>query len=147
MALLAFELPKLSLDPSASSSSSAADAVPPPSAPRAADDKKKKKSATSSSSRAKSTVEEPSLPPMPSHISSLLDPSHRLATATELNAAILTAQGHPSTPKLPGLMGMMNWGEGLLNEKNVDWPKWDLREVLAAGADRNEEHGEEAMVL
>ncbi|KWU40991.1 hypothetical protein RHOSPDRAFT_23807, partial [Rhodotorula sp. JG-1b] len=64
-----------------------------------------------------------SLPPMPAAISSLLDPSQRLRTAWELNAAILNAQGHASEPKLPGLMAIMNWGEGLLNEKGVDWPR------------------------
>ncbi|PRQ70084.1 lish motif-containing protein, partial [Rhodotorula toruloides] len=63
------------------------------------------------------------LPPMPATISSLLDPSQRLRTARELNAAILAAQGHAAEPKLPQLMTMMNWGEGLLLEKGVDWPK------------------------
>ncbi|TNY20644.1 lish motif-containing protein, partial [Rhodotorula diobovata] len=57
------------------------------------------------------------LPPMPPHISSLLDPSQRLRTARELNAAILHAQGHPAESKLPQLLGVMTWGEGLLNEK------------------------------
>ncbi|GAA5871236.1 hypothetical protein JCM8547_007232 [Rhodosporidiobolus lusitaniae] len=155
MALLAFELPTLSFDPSAASSSSAGPTPveAPPSAPPAAPPVEGKKKPRKSSSRAASKPSaDDLLPPMPSHISALLDPSHRLATATELNAAILTAQGHPSQPKLPGLMAMMNWGEGLLSERGVEWPRWDIREALGKNAKegeggKKEEQGGEAMVL
>ncbi|GAA5835429.1 hypothetical protein JCM11251_005232 [Rhodosporidiobolus azoricus] len=139
MALLAFELPTLSVG-GAASTDGGASAAPP-----AADVKPKKSSGKKSSSK---KPDEALLPPMPAHISSLLDPSHRLSTATSLNSAILSAQGHPPEPKLPGLLGMMNWAEGLLNERGVEWPRWDLREVLEgkAGVGRKDEE-EDGMVL
>ncbi|GAA6039604.1 hypothetical protein JCM8097_002207 [Rhodosporidiobolus ruineniae] len=152
MALLAFELPTMSLDPSAASSSSSAAAPAAPSAPveaaSAADGKKKTKKGAlgKSSSKAASSAAD-ALPPMPSHLSALLDPSHRLSTATSLNAAILTAQGHPSQPKLPGLLGMMNWGEGLLQERGVEWPRWDVREALQGGLGGKVKSEGEGMVL
>ncbi|BGP45694.1 hypothetical protein JCM10450v2_001524 [Rhodotorula kratochvilovae] len=122
MALLAFELPVLSAD--------GGDGAAPPAAASVGDagaaGKKSKKDKAG-----KGSVEA-ALPPMPAHISSLLDPSQRLRTARELNAAILHAQGHPAEPKLPGLMAVMNWGEGLLSEKGVEWPKWDLHELLSS---------------
>ncbi|GAA6053712.1 hypothetical protein JCM3770_003179 [Rhodotorula araucariae] len=125
MTLLAFELPVLS----AGGGAGTADATPAP-APAgevasAAEKKIKKDKAGKGAGK-----DDAGLPPMPAHISSLLDPSQRLRTARELNAAILHAQGHPAEPKLPGLMAVMNWGEGLLNEKGVEWPKWDLHELL-----------------
>lgn len=60
---------------------------------------------------------------MPKSIASLLDPSHRLDTAQELNAAILTSQSHGKEPKLPALMRLLAWAEGLLDEKGAEWPR------------------------
>ncbi|GAA5879107.1 hypothetical protein JCM1840_004528 [Sporobolomyces johnsonii] len=114
MALLAFEMPTLG------SGAPSLPAAVPSAAP--ASGKKSKKTSTAA-------VE--ALPPMPPSISSLLDPSQRLSTALELNTAILSAQGHAELPKLPGLLGVLNWGEGLLSERGGDWPKWDLHEALA----------------
>ncbi|GAA5993788.1 hypothetical protein JCM10908_000747 [Rhodotorula pacifica] len=154
MALLAFELPTMGVVPSSSEGGSSSSTAPagsgaePPAASTSSsatlarsgsistkEGKKSKKSAKSGGPDAASAAEgAAALPPMPSAISSLLDPSQRLRTAWELNAAILNAQGHASEPKLPALMGIMNWGEGLLNEKGVDWPRWDLHELLASKA-------------
>ncbi|GAA5928946.1 hypothetical protein JCM1841_006425 [Sporobolomyces salmonicolor] len=113
MALLAFEMP--TLGPAAPSPSGAVLSTP----------------TTGKKSKKTSTTAVEALPPMPPSISSLLDPSQRLATALELNTAILSAQGHAELPKLPGLLGVLNWGEGLLSERGGDWPKWDLHEALA----------------
>lgn len=103
MALLAFEMP--SLLPSDPTSSLAPVVV-------ASGNGKKSKSAPAEEQLA-----------MPESIASLLDQSQRLKTATELNAAILTAQSHGKDPKLPGLMKMLVWGETLLSEKGADFPK------------------------
>ncbi|GAA6003357.1 hypothetical protein JCM10207_000292 [Rhodosporidiobolus poonsookiae] len=127
MALLAFEMPTFSLDP-ASAASSAGAAPPAAAAPAPAPSLSKKLSKKGKSSA--SAAKEPALPPMPPHIAHLLDPSQRLSTAKELNAAILIAQGHAPEPKLPGLLAAMNWGEGLLSDRGAEWPRWDLREVL-----------------
>ncbi|GAA5905349.1 hypothetical protein JCM8208_003825 [Rhodotorula glutinis] len=132
MALLAFELPVLGEGNGGETAGGAAAAGEVPAATTAssssAGTKKGKKGTSSSASKAAAAD---ALPPMPPHISSLLDPSQRLRTARELNAAILHAQGHPAEPKLPGLMSVMTWGEGLLAEKGVEWPKWDLHALLA----------------
>lgn len=134
MALLAFELPVLGAEGVAGTGPGAeaagAGARDSTLAAIAAPPKKSKKASSSSSSKAKDT-DAAALPPMPPHISSLLDPSQRLRTARELNAAILHAQGHPAESKLPQLLGVMTWGEGLLNEKGLEWPKWDLHALLA----------------
>ena len=150
MALLAFELPTMGVVPppsAAAGAGSSSAAPPPPSADVSASgpattiarsgSKKGKKSAKGADPAGEATASS-SLPPMPAAISSLLDPSQRLRTAWELNAAILNAQGHASEPKLPGLMAIMNWGEGLLNEKGVDWPRCACGvlfvEIFAAGS-------------
>jgi hypothetical protein len=102
MALLAFEIPSLPLP------SSTPAAVAPP--------------AVTGGKRGKKDAGD-EVVPMPDSISSLLDQSQRLKTATELNAAILTAQSHGKDPKLPGLMKMLVWGEGLLREKGAEFPQ------------------------
>ncbi|POY76036.1 hypothetical protein BMF94_0759 [Rhodotorula taiwanensis] len=142
MALLAFELPTLSVLPSVGDGAAASTTTAPaaaaaapttmmlPSVAQSASVKEKKSKKGASSAAAA----DPALPPMPTAILSLLDPSQRLRTAWELNAAILNAQGHASEPKLPGLMSIMNWGEGLLNEKGVDWPRWNLHDLLSEKA-------------
>ncbi|GAA5873586.1 hypothetical protein JCM3774_000058 [Rhodotorula dairenensis] len=162
MALLAFELPTMGVLPPAAGSDastvapSSAAPVPATSIARSASlstkEGKKSKKASKSGGDGATESATPSLPPMPTAISSLLDPSQRLRTAWELNAAILNAQGHASEPKLPGLMAVMNWGEGLLNEKGVDWPRWDLHELLAKKADSSPgvataSNGDATMVL
>lgn len=121
MALLAFELPTLvpgGVQEGKEGEAGAAAATASAAAPPVVKESKKSKK---SKDKDASAVDQ--LSPMPSTISSLLDPSQRLRTARELNAAILAAQGHAAEPKLPQLMTMMNWGEGLLLEKGVDWPK------------------------
>ena len=115
MALLAFEMPVL---PSPS-----APAAPAPVAPLAS---------AGGSKKSKSSAAAEEVPAMPESISSLLDQSQRLKTATELNAAILTAQSHGKDPKLPGLMKMLVWGEALLAEKGADYPKCELQRRRAA---------------
>ncbi|KAJ6837607.1 glucose-induced degradation protein 8-like protein isoform X1 [Iris pallida] len=49
----------------------------------------------------------------------LLDVSHRLKTASEVNAAILTSQSHEKDPKLPSLLKMLIWAQNQLDEKAV----------------------------
>ncbi|GAA5977081.1 hypothetical protein JCM11641_001294 [Rhodosporidiobolus odoratus] len=125
MALLAFEMPTLSFPSSSSFAPAAAETAQSTSLAKDDTKKKSKKSRLSTSASSSST---PTLPPMPTQISALLDPSHRLSTAAQLNAAILRAQGHPSEPKLLGLLGACNWGEGLLRERGVEVKGWDIRE-------------------
>lgn len=60
---------------------------------------------------------------MPRNISALLDQKQRLEAALELNAAILTSQSLGREPKLPGLLRMLSWGEGLLVEKGAEFPR------------------------
>ncbi|GAA5895190.1 LisH and CLTH domain-containing protein [Sporobolomyces salmoneus] len=144
MALLAFEMPSFTTStslPVASSSSSATLQIPiPQPSASSSSSKKSKKSSTSS------TPNPDSLPPMPPALSSLLDPSHRLETCLLLNNAILTSQNEDPEPKLPKLMGVLNWGEGVLKEKGGEWPRWDLREELektVGGGEREKKEEEE----
>ena len=91
---------------------------------------------------------------VPEAIRGLLGQEKRQATAKELNAAILTSQSRGREPKLPGLMRMLAWGEGLLGEK-AEFPRWEFHEMLterAAGQVKGEEgvrvkEEVEAMVL
>jgi hypothetical protein len=62
----------------------------------------------------------------PAFISTLLHPSHRQATAAQVNAAILTSQSHGPTPKLPNLLRMLAWGEQLLGER-ADFPALEIQ--------------------
>ncbi|KAK4705549.1 glucose-induced degradation protein 8, partial [Phenoliferia sp. Uapishka_3] len=118
MALLAFEMPSLLGSPSSTSVTTA----------RGAKGKEE-------------------IPAMPESIARLLDQSQRLKTAQELNAAILTSQSHGKTPKLPGLMKMLAWGEGLLSEKGADFPKWQFQDMLKV-QERNEHSADlDSMVL
>lgn len=121
MALLAFALPTLGVPPPVGEGESAPPSQPATVARSGSMSTKEGKKSKKVSAGAASI--EAVLPPMPPTISALLDPSQRLRTAWELNAAILNAQGHASEPKLPGLMAIMNWGEGLLNEKGAEWPR------------------------
>lgn len=133
MALLAFELP--TLVPGGVQEGKEGDAAAAPASASAPPPVKEGKKSKKSKDKDASAADQ--LPPMPLTISSLLDPSQRLRTARELNAAILAAQGHAAEPKLPQLMTMMNWGEGLLLEKGVDWPKCESRpnSLSALGSD------------
>nr|VDC76623.1 unnamed protein product [Brassica rapa] len=54
-----------------------------------------------------------------SPVKDLLDISHRLKTASEVNAAILTSQSHEKDPKLPSLLKMLIWAQNQLDEKAV----------------------------
>eukprot|EP00842_Homolaphlyctis_polyrhiza_P004372 jgi/Hompol1/4936/HPOL_000456-RA len=57
-----------------------------------------------------------------SPVGDLLDHSQRQKTASELNAAILTAQCQEKDPKLPSLLKMLVWAQNQLEEKMV-FPK------------------------
>ncbi|KAJ3209488.1 Glucose-induced degradation complex subunit [Clydaea vesicula] len=57
-----------------------------------------------------------------SSVGNLLDHSQRQKTASELNAAILTAQCQEKDPKLPSLLKMLVWCQNQLDEK-VIYPK------------------------
>ena len=59
---------------------------------------------------------------MPTAISTLLEPSQRVNTAIELNEAILLSQSHGREAKLPSLLKILAWGQGMLEEKG-DFPK------------------------
>lgn len=81
---------------------------------------------TSLSSSSKSDKDAPEIP---RYIHELLHPSQRYRTASQLNAAILTSQGHGKDAKLPALLRMMEWGESMLEQK-ADFPKLDLKALL-----------------
>lgn len=49
-----------------------------------------------------------------SPVGDLLEASQRQKTASELNAAILTAQSQDKDPKLPNLLKMLIWAQVLL---------------------------------
>ncbi|KAK4048058.1 hypothetical protein OIO90_005959 [Microbotryomycetes sp. JL221] len=152
MALLAFELPKLSTTTTNDSSLPSASSTTTTSmTSRSTTTGKKSKSNTTTTSTTDMTP-----PPMPSTISSLLDQSQRLKTASELNSAILSSQSHSKDPKLPGLMKMLIWGEQLLTNKGINYPQWDFNQLLKDNNniqdDKNDgsvhdSNGVEAMVL
>lgn len=105
------------------------------------------KLATPASAPAKPTKSAAPPAAVPESIRGLLGQEKRQATAKELNAAILTSQGKGKEPKLPGLLKMLAWGEGLLGEKS-EFPRWEFHELLSERAQRvevKEEH--EPMVL
>ncbi|CAN6917845.1 unnamed protein product [Brassica oleracea] len=52
-------------------------------------------------------------------VKDILDISHRLKTASEVNAAIITSQSHEKDPKLPSLLKMLIWAQNQLDEKPV----------------------------
>lgn len=52
-----------------------------------------------------------------SPLSGLLDPAQRQKLASELNAAILTAQSQDRDAKLPGLLKKLLWAQALLDDK------------------------------
>lgn len=71
----------------------------------------------------------------PSHIAELLQPAQRLRTAGELNAAILASQSQGREPKLPTLLKMLSYSEGVLgnsSEGKVTFPHLDLLGSFAA---------------
>lgn len=82
----------------------------------------------------------------PPFVTALLHPSHRQATAAEVNAAILTSQSHGPTPKLPNLLRMLAWGEGLLSER-ADFPTLELQSKGKASNVSNGESHDVAMIL
>lgn len=106
MALLAFDIPKLSSPAAAASAPS---------------------NGTTSSSKKNATLEAP-----PSLVE-LLTPAQRLKTAGELNAAILTSQSQGKEPKLPQLVRLLVYGEGLLSEEKMNFPRLDLAGSLELG--------------
>jgi len=70
-------------------------------------------------------------PAIPRNLHELLHPAQRTRTASQLNAAILTSQSHGKDTKLPKLLRMMEWGEGMLESK-AEFPKLDLARLLSA---------------
>ncbi|MCO5590568.1 hypothetical protein L7F22_044539 [Adiantum nelumboides] len=56
-----------------------------------------------------------------------------LKTAGELNAAILTSQSQGKEPKLPQLVRLLVYGEGLLSEEKMNFPRLDLAGSLELG--------------
>lgn len=130
MALLAFEMPSfttatspLDQPPSTSTTTTSSSSTVGAGLGRK---KSTKKTATAAAAAAES------LPPMPASLSSLLSPQHRTETCVELNAAILASRGDETEPKLPRLVGVLNWGEGALRDKGGEWPRWDLRDHLSS---------------
>lgn len=63
-----------------------------------------------------------SSPSAPPSISELLSPAQRLKTAGEVNAAILESFSQGKTAKLVGLLKLLCWAEGLLDER-AEYPK------------------------
>jgi hypothetical protein len=87
----------------------------------------------------------PSSATLPTFLAAMLHPAHRQRTAGELNAAILISQSHGPKPKLPGLLSLLAWGEGLLEER-ADFPRLDLGKLLGHQRDENK-HADEEMVI
>lgn len=83
----------------------------------------------------------------PAFVTALLHPSHRQATAAEVNAAVLTSQSHGPTPKLPNLLRMLAWGEGLLSER-ADFPTLQLQSKEKGTTNKaHEESTDVAMIM
>lgn len=121
MALLAFDLPR-ALPPSSAP-------VPAPAAPAAPSSKRAKEKAKADDGAADAW----SATSVPPNLVTLLHPSHRAKTAHELNSAILTSQSYSPSPKLPGLIRMMAWGEDMLADR-ADFPRIGLQSLLGASA-------------
>lgn len=69
----------------------------------------------------------PSLPSnAPQSITDLLQPTQRMKTAGELNAAILDSLKQGKEPKLAGLIRLSAWGEDLLEKQGLDFPRLHL---------------------
>ena len=63
-----------------------------------------------------------SAPGAPPAIAELLSPAQRMKTAGEVNAAILESLSQGKEVKLVGLLKVLCWGEGLLEER-AEFPK------------------------
>ena len=57
--------------------------------------------------------------PHESPMSNLLELTQRQHTAGELNAAVLSSQNRPSSPKLPRMLKFLEWAQTLLAQKAV----------------------------
>ena len=62
----------------------------------------------------------------PANIAELLTPAQRAKTAGELNAAILESMSQGKEAKLAGLIRLMAWGENLLENHGVEFPKMEF---------------------
>jgi len=62
----------------------------------------------------------------PANIAELLAPAQRAKTAGELNAAILESMSQGKEAKLAGLIRLMAWGENLLENHGVEFPKMEF---------------------
>lgn len=63
-----------------------------------------------------------SSPMMPSSVGELLSPAQRMKTAAEVNAAILDSSSQGKEAKLVGLLRLLCWGEGMLEDR-AELPK------------------------
>lgn len=57
------------------------------------------------------------------HLYDLIDPSHRMEVAKNVNAAILRLQGRGGGSKIHTILRTRVWAEGLAREKGVDLPR------------------------
>jgi CTLH/CRA C-terminal to LisH motif domain len=62
----------------------------------------------------------------PANIAELLTPAQRAKTAGELNAAILESMSQGKEAKLAGLIRLMAWGENMLENHDVEFPKMEF---------------------
>lgn len=124
MTLFAFDIP--ATGPAAPEAHTTASQSPPATQSKSSKSRKSKEKETNTE---KDPVEEWSSANLPASIAGLLRSSQRLATASEVNAAILAQQGYGATPKLPGLLRMLAWGEETLKAR-MTFPQLDMAELL-----------------
>jgi hypothetical protein len=72
----------------------------------------------SKGSKSKDKADDFSTSSLPPSLHALLMPAQRLKTAREVNEAVLQSLGQGPTPKLPGLLRVLAWGE---DSKPVVW--------------------------
>ncbi|KAH8928485.1 lish motif-containing protein [Atractiella rhizophila] len=66
---------------------------------------------------------------LPPQLQQLLSPAQRLQTALELNKAILEWQRYGKETKLPHLIRLASWGENLLEERLITFPRLEVGRV------------------
>jgi hypothetical protein len=74
----------------------------------------------------------------PASIAELLTPAQRAKTAGELNAAILESMSQGKEAKLAGLIRLMAWGENLLENHGVEFPKMEFPVESEWGGDEGQ---------
>jgi hypothetical protein len=83
-----------------------------------------------------------STPNPPQAIAELLHPSQRMRTAGELNAAILDSMGQSKDAKLVALIRLLCWGENMLDERGVEFPKANLKPAMESRKGKEKEKEE-----